>query len=572
MNQLELLRVVDFIGRTRTPFVELVTGAEVDASWTITSHLIRSALIDRKITITELIRGSGLSYGTASRRIQKLIESGLIVREVAQETGKSYTLTASPALRDSFVQYAHQIKSLLAEAVGQREDSLSDEHYYFGDLHTSISELLPPEALRLRLEGTTHALKFLFHDDNYFSSLRDLWTDFRANAGSREDFTLLKLPELYDTLLRNATLPESAFDIVALNFPWLPEFASKELISPLDGTPHGGFVSGSDFHPTVWEAGAWNAQRFGVPLYLTVENLAARRDLFSDSNTPYPRTLNELLVSAHRLHAPRRKRHGVSWNAAKGMPIASTFMFLLNAHAGSVLVRQPQNPPGRKNRGPRQPWLAALDTDAAAATVAFMRELLSVSSPDVLQFDWNRSMAEFMSGDSALCYLWSMRAARFEFDLMSKVKGRVHYLPHPNLKGVKCSVPIGGFLLAVPSNLPKEREAVALQAIKWMTSSKAMRTQVRNGFPVAPRFSVSSDPEMSATSPIVGLVDRLAKQDLLSNTMRPITPVYTRIEEVLGEVIHDALSGKTSDKRALAHAQGRMQALLATDARPMRRA
>jgi multiple sugar transport system substrate-binding protein len=570
MNQLELLRVVDFISRTRTPFVSLVAGAEVDASWTITSHLIRAELIDRKLTVTELIRASGLSYGAASRRVQKLIESGLIVREAARETGKSYRLTASSALRESFVQYAHQIKSLLAEAVGQRDDSPSDEHYYFGDLHTSISELLPPEALRLRLEGASHALKFLFHDDNYFSSLRDLWTDFRANAGSREDFTLLKLPELYDTLLRNATLPESAFDIVALNFPWLPEFADKELVSPIDSGLHDGLISGNDFHPSVWETGAWDSQRFGVPLYVTVENLAARRDLFSDANIPYPRTLKELLAAARRLHAPRRKRHGVSWNAARGMPIASAFMFLLNAHAGSVLVKQSDKPGSRKGRIARHPWKGGLDTDAAGATVAFMRDLLAVSSPDVLQFDWNRSMAEFMSGNSALCYLWSMRAARFEFDLMSKVKGRVHYMPHPNLKGIKCAVPIGGFLLAIPSNLPKEREAIALQAIKWMTSSKAMRTQVRNGFPVAPRFSVSSDPEMSATSPIVGLVDRLAKQDLLSNTMRPVTPVYTRIEEALGEEIHDALAGKTSDTRALSRAQDRIQSLLMADSRSTR--
>lgn len=155
-----------------------------------------------------------------------------------------------------------------------------------------------------------------------------------------------------------------------------------------------------------------------------------------------------------------------------------------------------------------------------------------------------------------------MRAARFEFDLLSKVKGRVQYLPHPNEAGVRCAVPIGGFLLAAPSNQPKERAALALQAIQWMTSSNSMRTQVRNGFPVAPRFSVSSDPEMSATSPIVGFVDRLAKQGLLTNSMRPLAPVYTRIEEALGEEIHDALTVVVADERALTRAQARIASLL----------
>ena len=567
MNDLELLRIVDFLTKIRTPFVDLVAGAEIDASWNITSHLIKAQLLGRTITATELVQTSGLPYGTATRRIQKLLASGLVVKELASETGKSHTLSASPTLRSSFVKYAQQIKALLAQAVGQRDDSRSDDHYYFGDLQTTITDLLPPEAMRLRLEGATHALQFLFHDDNYFSALRDLWTDFRANAGSREDFTLLKLPELYDTLLRNATLPESAFDIVALNFPWLSEFASKDLIAPLNDPATAEVVSAHDFHPTVWEAGTWASKQFGVPLYVTVESLAARRDLFSDANLPYPRTLQELLDVARRLHAPRRKRYGLSWNAAKGMPIASAFMFFLHAHGGSVLAKAESAHAGHRGRAGPTRWAAQLDSPAAIATVNFMQQLLAVSPPDVLAYDWNRSLTEFMYGGAALSYVWTMRAARFEFDLMSRVKGQVQYLPHPTLSGASRAAPIGGFLLAVPSNLPKARAALALQAIKWMTSPKAMRTQVRNGFPVAPRFSVSSDPEMSATSPIVGFVDRLARQGALTNAMRPLTPIYTRMEEMLGAAVHDALSGKCATEHALAVSQDRIQNLLDAQAR-----
>jgi multiple sugar transport system substrate-binding protein len=561
MNDLELLRVVDFITRTREPFVELVAGAQEDASWMIASHLIRAELLDRPLSVTQLINASGLSYGSAARRVQRLIAEGLIVKVPAGATGKSHVLRSSAALRDSFTQYAHRIKSLLAEVVGQRRDTRSDEHYYFGDLHTSIAELLPPEALRLRLDDASAGLKFLFHEDNYFASLRDLWTDFRANAGSREDFTLLKLPELYETLLLNATLPESAFDIVAINFPWLSEFASKDLIATLDEPAQ---LGEQDFHPTVWEAGAWQAQQFGVPLYLTVECLAARRDLFSDANLPYPQSLTEVLEGARRLHAPRRGRHGLSWNAARGMPIASAFMFFLNAHGGSVLVRRADAP---GEQATKRTWRANLDSPAALQTLRFMRALLAVSSPEVLKYDWTRSMTEFMSGGSAMCYLWTMRAARFEFDLASRVKGLVRYLPHPNVTGVNCAVPIGGFVLAVPSNLPKARAALAMQALRWMTSPRSMRSQVRNGFPVAPRFSVSSDPEMTATSPIVGFVDQLAKRGVLRNAMRPQTPVYTRIEEVLGDEIHRALSGAVTDEAALAHAQARLQLLIAAEAR-----
>ena len=123
MNDIELLRVVDFITHTRQPFVELVAGAEVDASWTITSHLIRAGLLQEPLSITQLIQVSGLPYGTATRRIQRLIESGLINKVAAGELGKSYLLQASSVLRESFIQYAQRIKALLAEAMGQRLDT-----------------------------------------------------------------------------------------------------------------------------------------------------------------------------------------------------------------------------------------------------------------------------------------------------------------------------------------------------------------------------------------------------------------------------------------------------------------
>ena len=560
MNDLELLRILNFIGRTRSPFAERVPGADTDASWNITAYLVKAELLNRKVGTTELIEASGMPYGTASRRIQKLIAAGVVTKQPAREVGNSFYLAASPLLRQSVTEYAHRIKSMLAEVAGQRNDSQVDDHYHLGDLQTSINDLLPPEALRLKIEKGSYGLKFLFHDDNYFTSLRDLWTDFRANAGSREDFTLLKLPDLYETLLRNATLPESAFDIVALNFPWLHEFANKELVASLTAPAFEGLLSGQDFHPSVWESGAYGAEQFGVPLYVTVEGLAARKDLFSDANLAYPRTLKDLLAAARQLHAPRRKRYGLSWNAARGMPLASAFMFFLNANEGTVLVPQPVE--GTQAAQGAVRWRSALISDAARQTLEFMHALLEVSAPDVLQYDWNHSLNEFMGGNSAMCYTWSMRAARFEFDLSSRVKGKVHYLPQPNLSGVRCAVPVGGFLLAVPSNLPPERAALALQSIKWMTSSNAMRSQVRNGFPVAPRFSVSSDPVMRATSPIVGFVDGLAQQDLLSTAMRPLTPIYTRIEEILGEEIHDAMAGRVSDQEALQKAHLRIQRIL----------
>ena len=72
---------------------------------------------------------------------------------------------------------------------------------------------------------------------------------------------------------------------------------------------------------------------------------------------------------------------------------------------------------------------------------------------------------------------------------------------------------------------------------------------------MAPRFSVAADPEAAATSPIVSVVDRLAKQNMLKAWPRPPVPEYRLLEEILGQEIHRAVRGEVSDNAALERAQ-----------------
>ena len=99
--------------------------------------------------------------------------------------------------------------------------------------------------------------------------------------------------------------------------------------------------------------------------------------------------------------------------------------------------------------------------------------------------------------------------------------------------------------------------AVQIMDIAAAAAPEALKANVQNGFPVAPRFSVAADPEAAATSPIVSVVDRLAKRNLLKGWPRPPVPEYLSLEAILGEEIHKALRGETTNKQALANAQAR---------------
>ena len=88
-----------------------------------------------------------------------------------------------------------------------------------------------------------------------------------------------------------------------------------------------------------------------------------------------------------------------------------------------------------------------------------------------------------------------------------------------------------------------------------MASPEAMKAHVRNGFPVAPRFSVCADPEAMASSPIVSFVDRMARRNELNTWSRPPVRAYVDIERILGEEIFAAVFEGKAPKQALADAE-----------------
>jgi multiple sugar transport system substrate-binding protein len=543
MTEFELLRIISFLERVRAPYETLLSAAEPDPSWNIILYLMKNHLRGENSTMSSLASVAGVPFASAMRRIHKLIGSGDLQLKQRGSTGKSHFIEPSENLVTKFTDYAASVKCLLAETFGLRSGSGDSEDYYFGGSY-SAGQIIPPLQIMDRSSTTgQQELRFLLHDDNYFASMRNTWSDFRNKLSSRRNFKLLSLPDLRTEVFANARRTESKYDIIAINMPWLGESVACNVAQPLTDFLKRDSINPLDFHPNIWATGTWNKTQFGVPIYCTIEALAVRRDLFEEHGLHQPTTFEKTIEAAKALHNPKRGLHGVVWNAARGMPVAHSFMFFMGC-CGSPVIGEAMRP--------------RILTESGRHTLKYMHELLAVSPLDILSIDWNMALDYFMSGQAAMIYCWTVRAARFEYDIRSTVKRKVAYYPHPHGPGGSTVSPIGGFLLSVPSSLPPERARLAYEAISWMASPSAMKEHVKNGFPVAPRFSVSADPEAAASTPIVGFVDRLAKQNKIQNWQRPPIPEYHMIERILGEEIFAALNGECSDVEALGRSQNRI--------------
>lgn len=469
---------------------------------------------------------------------------------------KTHYVRPSENLLHHFMRYSTHVKSLLAETFGLRKGTETKE-YYFGGSYFAPQILSPIRGDDIGGDAFQD-LRFLLNDDNYFASMRNMWSDFRTDLGSKSSFRLLQLPQLYKEARNVLQGNGSAHDIVAINMPWLGEFADDGLLAPLDQLIGGAALNPLDFHPNVWSTGQWGATQFGVPIYCTIEILAARKDLFAASGRKYPETLDELVAAAREFHRPAKEQYGIAWNGRRGMPIATTFMFALAAFNSSILKFNGNNRYDGSTPFSRSPAQLNLRIDEALEAIDYLRRLTEFSPPDIADLDWEGRIQHFISGRAAMAYCWTMRAARFEHEPASRVVRRVAYLAPPSKRRREVAAPIGGFLLTIPSHLPEQRRKVAMDALAWMASPEAMKAHVRNGFPVAPRFSVCSDPEALASSPIVAMVDRMLRQNQIITWARVPVPSYGSIERTLGDEIHNAVFGGKPAERALADAEARI--------------
>lgn len=557
----ELSRIVDFLRKLRAPFDAAMPTARPDVYWNVVLELVDAHLRESPIDKSGLIALARIPYSTGNRMITRMIEDGLI-RQAPRGGGlKTHFLEPGETLLVAFMGYANHVKAHLAKTFGLRKGSEANEYYFGGSYFAS--QIISPIRSDDIAGMVPNDIKFLLNDDNYFAAMRNMWSDFRNDLGRKSSFDLQRLPDLYANAHRTFASAVPEYDVISLNMPWLGEFAEKGLLAPLDDHLTDAAINVLDFHPSVWGAGNWKGTQYGIPLYCTIEILAARSDLFEERGLTYPRTFDETIHTARALHKPASDFYGIAWNGQRGMPIANSFMFFLAACQKTIIDMPLHNQDGWHFDRSEKLKLQ-IDTEDSLEVIEYMKQLAEVSPPDIENVDWERRINYFMSGQVGLAYCWTMRAARFEHELSSRVARRVAYLPPPPRRMRKVAAPIGGFLMTIPANVNPARQRQIMNAIAWMVSPEAMKAHVKNGFPVAPRFSVCADPEALASSPIVRMVDQMARKNELVTWSRPPVPAFNLIERTLGEEVHDAVFRGKSPRQALRDAESRILIGLST--------
>lgn len=561
IEPVDLLEMVAFLEELMAESDASFELSEPDGYFNMSRHLIRQHLDGKTVTATSLAAVSGLPYATAKRRIAEMLDAGWIEQRPRTATGKSFSLHPSDALLSDWMAYLGRVRRLGERFFARSAATASKRDYFFGGSYIETRSIEPPGVLSepLRLPG---GLRFLIHGDPTFMAMNAVKRQFEQVMGCEISHRAFSIDRLREEGLRNASRKVSRYDIVAVNLPWIGEFAVNGALRPLDNLLDLDEIDVADFHPAGWRGVHFAGRPYGVPLQTTPELLFYRKDLLADAGLSPPRTTAEMLRVAKALHDPARRRYGIAWNAARGTPLGHSFLFACAAF-GQPILNLPRMAGGfdaeSLDAGLCRPMI---DVPAAREAAEYLRALLDVSPPGILSMAWYERIRAYGSGQAAMVYSFTQHAPYFELDPSSPAHGQTGYLPLPAGPRGAPIAPVGGYVLGIPANLPEERVAAAARAITVFASPEAQKLYIQNGSRTTPRYSVGADPEVRRLSDIFDAVDGIAWRDELQFWPRPPAPLITAIIMICGEELHDMLRGVKTVAVALSDAQERADALM----------
>ncbi len=559
--QTETLEIMSFLGEFSDELEDALGIMAPNAHLRMVLHLLQGNFEAKTVTPTSMISASRVPYATANRRMKEMIDEGLIEMRPRTRTGKSFSMHPSEKLLAQWMQLSGRLRRLAAARFGVQTDTQHSRDYYFGGSYAS-AQSIPPLRVRAEPLKVTGGIRVLVHGDPTFMVMDNLKRQFEQVIGTDISQRAFSIDRLREEALRNAKRDRSRYDIIAVDLPWIGEFAEKGVLMPLEQVMDLSRLDPADFHTAGWKGGHWGGRAYGVPAQTTPELLFYRRDLFAEAGLEPPTTTNALLHAARKLHDPRRGRYGIAWNAARGTALGHTVLMTL-ADFGQPILNLPSIAGGfDTDHLAEGGYHATIDTDAGLQAAEFLMELLNYSPPDILSMSWYERVRPYAAGSIAMAYGYTLLAPYFELDELSPAYGQTGYLPHPAGPGGSPVAPVGGYVMGIPANLAPDRIHAAVEALTVFTSPEAQKLYVQNGSRTNPRYSVSSDPEVRRTSSIFEAVDGMSWRDELQFWPRPPVPEICDIIQICGEEFHDMLRGIVTPREALRQTQDRSDALI----------
>ena len=382
-------------------------------------------------------------------------------------------------------------------------------------------------------------------------ALRQAARDYEKQTGVHIEIAEFPYANLFEKELIDLNSRTGAYDLIMLDDPWFPKFASLNVLTDFGPLwqKRGKTHPDEDFIPSSinlcrhpYQTGAL----YALPYVGNSQLFFYRRDLFQKYNLREPMVWDDVLVAAKTISerettgAPGGgKVYGYVMRAAQGNAAVADFMPIFWAFGGEMFDSSEQ---------------PTVNSPQGIAALKFMIELGKYSPPGYASFNADEVGAHLLQGTAAMSINWPAWISSFNDPSKSKVIGKMEFGQMPGGSHIG-GAEAGNWLIAIPRE-SKNPEA-AMDFLLWATSAEQMKLSAQRGNPPT-RISVFNDPQLQAKFPSYPA----QLKSLTFSRPRPRTPLWNEIENVFGIYLSKANSGELSPEDAMNQANAEIKKIV----------
>ena len=391
-----------------------------------------------------------------------------------------------------------------------------------------LSLVLIPTLIAQEIEPVTILMPAPFAD-----STRDLVKDFNQKYEKSIHLDVIRGPleteAISDLAISSLLLGDTPFDALLMDITWLPKYARAGWLEALDN----GFDE-SDINDLTNGAQLGNNYQgvlYRWPLVADIGLLFWRTDLMEKP----PSTPDELVAVSRILQNSKKVPWGYVWQGRQYEGLSCVYLEMIDGYGGNWF-----NP----DRG-----TFGLDQKPGVKAAQWLTDLIQegISPEAVTNYAESETLQSFKSGDSAFMRNWPYAWAELQKE-DSRVRGKVGISTMVAAPGASPASTVGswGFSLLKGS---KHKEAV-IEAFKFLTS-KESQLKMFEEYGYTPTLkSIYEDPIMLEKYPYI--IDLY--KALKVGRMRPETPVYAQLSDVLQRNLSESLTQELTAKISMKNA------------------
>ena len=346
---------------------------------------------------------------------------------------------------------------------------------------------------------------------------------------------------LSDLAVSGLLLGDTPYDLLLIDQTWTARYAAAGWLAPLEP------LLGEDALDGM-VAGARLATRFDghlwrFPLQGDTGLLYWRTDLMDRP----PRDTAELESISRRLQRHGRVRWGYLWQGRQYEGLSCVVSEALQAFGAHWWE------PGRGVVGGRP----SLEGPEAVAAVRWLQHLIlsGISPPAVVGFAENEALQLFAAGEAAFLRNWPYAYALLQ-EGGGPVAGHVGVTTLVGAPGQRGAGTLGSWGLALLRSSPHPREAASV--LRWLGGEEVQR-HLAQRYGYAPTWtSLYEDESLQRDLPLLAVQRRA----LEGAVVRPVTPLYAQLSDVLQRQVNGLLSGGGSPAAAITTSQGQSELVL----------